>query len=385
MKRVLRHISWMILLLFASCTAEEIIEPADSEAMAKGGVVIDFKAGSEKTTRTTLTGSDHIQHVTYVRLYIFEGADPDSRCIASENVEWKQSVGTTARQKYMLQTKLTPEATYTLLAVGLDCRPGADGKADLTTNSAATYNLPGSIVAGTPAAPDGTPAVGGTLLGEAVAKLAAAKTQKDIAGSELFAGSSIIKAASNGTAMTTIDLWRRVAGVLGYFTNIPNGVTGIKLILYKDQFQDVPLMKRVGTDYGTTPLTGSTVLLDIPVSNEELQKETLTADDGSTYTKLPGTVLQAAYMLPLDAPPAGTGTLVLKTYKGDVEEKKYIVKAKLKNGALVNTFPIQANHFYTLGIKNATTDQPIDLGGTIDETVFIRVDGSWQADIDIPM
>ena len=104
-------------------------------------------------------------------------------------------------------------------------------------------------------------------------------------------------------------------------------------------------MKRTIGDHGTTPLSGSTVLLDIPVTADELQKETLTADDGTTYTKLPGSVLQAAYMLPVDAPSAGTGTFVLKTYKGDVEEKTYKVNAKLQNGALVNSFPILANHF----------------------------------------
>lgn len=383
---IVRHISWLILLLLmAACTTEEIIERNNGGETQGSGVVIDFQAGNEKKTRTTLTGSDSIQHVTYVHLYVFEGSDPASTCIGAENVEWRQPVGPTARQKYMMKIKLTPYETYTLLAVGLDCRLDADGKADLTTNSAATYGLPDGIVAGTPATPDGTPAVVGTSLSEAVARLTAAKTQADIAGSELFAGSVVIQAASDGTAMTTIDLWRRVAGVQGYFTNIPTGVTRIKLILYKEQYQDVPLMKRTVGDHGSTPLTGSTVLLDIPVTTDELQKETLTADDGTTYTKLPGSVLQSVYTLPLDAPPAGTGTLVLKTYKGDVEEKTYKVNAKLQNGMLVNSFPILANHFYTLGIKNSTIDEPIDLGGTIDETVFIRVDGSWQADVDIPM
>lgn len=369
---IVRHISWLFLLLLTACSTEEIIEREEGGSMQKGSVVVEFHAGNDKQTRTTLTGSDHIQHVTYVHLYIFKGSDPASPCIGAEDVEWRQPVGQTARQKYMLKTKLTPYETYTLLAVGLDCRLDADGNADLTTNSATTYGLPGSIVAGTP-------------LGDAVAKLTDAKGQDDIAGSELFAGSVVIEAASDGTAMTTVDLWRRVAGVQGYFTNIPTGVTCIKLILYKDQYLDVPLMKRTIGDHGTTPLSGSTVLLDIPVTTDELQKETLTADDGTTYTKLPGSVLQAAYMLPVDAPPAGTGTFVLKTYKGDVEEKTYKVNAKLQNGALVNSFPILANHFYTLGIKNSTTDEPIDLGGTIDETVFIRVDGSWQADVDIPM
>lgn len=383
---IVRHISWLILLLLtAACTTEEIIERDNGGETQGSDVVIDFQTGNEKKTRTTLTGSDPIQHVTYVHLYIFKGSDPASPCIGAENVEWRQPVGQTARQKYMLKTKLTPYETYTLLAVGLDCRLDADGNADLTTNSAATYGLPGSIVAETPSAPDGTPGVAGTPLGDAVAKLTDAKGQDDIAGSELFAGSVVIEAASDGTAMTTVDLWRRVAGVQGYFTNIPTGVTRIELILYKEQYLDVPLMKRTIGDHGTTPLSGSTVLLDIPVTTDELQKETLTADDGTTYTKLPGSVLQAAYMLPVDAPPAGTGTFVLKTYKGDVEEKTYKVNAKLQNGALVNSFPILANHFYTLGIKNGTTDEPIDLGGTIDETVFIRVDGSWQADVDIPM
>lgn len=366
--KVIYCILLFISMLLVSCTADEITVSDDSDE-----VTVVFKTDNGLSTRTTLAGSDNLQHVTYVHLYIFNGTTATSRCIASENANWKQSVGSTATQYYTLESKLpdlSGNTTYTFLAVGLDCKL-TNSKADLTTGSAGTYGLPGTIVAG-----NGTTT--GTTLSSAVARLADSKTQSDITISELFAGFREV-AVQRGKNTITIDLYRRVAGVLGYFTNIPNNVVDVKLVLYKSQYKNVPLRKKDISDYGTEVLTGSEVLLDFPVSNEILKQETIVAED-FTYTKLPGTVLKGAYMLPLNAT-TGQNTLLLKTYNSSgTVVRTYSVK--LENGT--TDFPIVANHFYSLGIKNTTTDVPIDLGGTIDGVV-IRVDGSWQADVNIPM
>ena len=74
-----------------------------------------------------------------------------------------------------------------------------------------------------------------------------------------------------------VDLWRRVAGVMGWFTNVPAQISGtnvsaIRISLYAQQNKQVPLLQRSQTpifkDYISSPLTsvsGGRVLVEIPV------------------------------------------------------------------------------------------------------------------------
>lgn len=383
MKDIRYAIAGFFLLLLSACTTHQSPYPDGDGEQGAGQVLIAFSAEPTVTTRTTLTGSDNLQHVTYVHLYIFKGNNSEARCIASENVEWMRPTGATASQIHWVRTRINyeEETVYTFLAVGLDCQR-KDSEIEFTTGSAGTYNLPGAIQSG-----DGLST--GTKLSEAYARLADGKGQTDIATSELFAGYVQSKVKNDAGNWFTIDLHRRVAGVLGYFVNIPTGVANIKLIANTPQYTAVPLLrpKDDTADYGDEntdrfPETaGSEIVLDIPVTEEELLKEVLTADDGSTYTKYPGTVLKAVYMLPMRSL-AGKSTFRLVTYDKDGAVLK-AYKVKLEDKVTAD-FPIQANRFYSLGIKNKDTDEPIDLGGT-DGKLIIRVDGSWQADVDIPM
>lgn len=101
-------------------------------------------------------------------------------------------------------------------------------------------------------------------------------------------------------------------------------------------------------------------------------------------------------MLPLPAPEntenteTCTFTLELVKEGGNVDSKNVVWETTepdtdgnmqtVKNKA----FAIEANHFYSIGSKDATTDDPYDLGGLEDEVV-IYVDGNWQAEVNIPM
>ena len=94
--------------------------------------------------------------------------------------------------------------------------------------------------------------------------------------SELFAGATVLTPNSYGT-QGNVDLWRRVAGVMGWFTNIPtqiggNTVSALRISLYTQQNKSVPLLQRQQTpvflDYINSPLnasTGGQILVEIPV------------------------------------------------------------------------------------------------------------------------
>ena len=184
-----------------------------------------------------------------------------------------------------------------------------------------------------------------------------------------------------------IDLHRRMAGVMAYLTNIPEGVTAIRLVAHQPQLTNVPLLPRED-DFGTAKMGEDKVVLEMEISEDILLSET--NEDG--LTKQTGSALRTAYMLPLPAPEnteTCTFTLELvgatknpirnvvwETTEPDTEGNMQTVKEK--------AFAIEANHFYSIGSKDATTDDPYDLGGLEDEVV-IYVDGNWQAEVNIPM
>ena len=353
-----------ILCILAMAALAACSTAADGDSDGNGELTIRFTA--TPPTRTTLTNSDPAQHVTYVQVYVFDGTSAGARCIASENVGWEQLTGTAASQYYTLKTRLALGMEYTIVAVGLDGSKTADSTVD---NSGNAYGLPDAIAIG-------------TTLGNTVASLAEGKTKGDLASTELFAGSATTVVSTAGNVVD-LTLSRSVAGVLAYFTNIPKDVTRIDLVLYANQRKNVPLTDIAAATYTAEEIEGSQVLLSIPVTNDILKGETVTDKDGNPIdSKLPGTVLQGAYLLPLPAPAdAATGTMTLKLYNGDSELKSYPVAQKESKE---QNFAIEANGIYTIGDKTATTDEPYDLGG--DEGLgddIIYVDGNWQVDVDI--
>lgn len=355
-----------ILCLLALATLGACQTGDDTNGQEENGQ-ITIKFTAEPLTRTTLASSDNVQHVKYVQVYVFEVTEASAVCVASENVDWKQlQPGGTVTQYYTLKQKLDDGKTYTILAVGLDNYKSEQEGAGYA------YGLPDAIKVG-------------TTLDDAKATLAEGRTAANMNKAELFAGSNRVTVKPGTNSITEITLKRRVAGVMAYFTNIPSDVERIQLKLYDNQYKDVPLIAQTSNDHGTEQLERSTVLLDIEVSQDILKQEVVYASDGTTVvgTKLPGTVLQGAYMLPMPAPESGyTLTLVQIKDGGKNQQENNLV---LSNPASVSTnFPIEANVFYTIGRKDAGHDEPYPLEDLSDGD-YIYVDGNWQADVDIPM
>lgn len=359
-----------ILCLLALATLGACQTGDDTNGQEENGQ-ITIKFTAEPLTRTTLASSDNVQHVKYVQVYVFDGTETSAVCVASENVGWKQlQPGGTVTQYYTLKQKLDDGKTYTILAVGLDNDNSEQEGAGYA------YGLPDAIKVG-------------TTLDDAKATLAEGRTAANMNKAELFAGSNTVTVLPGANRITEITLMRRVAGVMAYFTNIPSDVEEIQLILYKDQNKDVPLIAQKSNDYGTGgQLKGSTVLLDIEVNQDILKQEVVYASDRTTVvgTKLPGTVLQGAYMLPMPAPESGyTLTLVQINNRGETKQKNNLVLSNPASGSTgIKNFPIEANVFYTIGRKDADHDEPYPLEDLSDGD-YIYVDGNWQADVDIPM
>lgn len=381
----------ILTVLLISCSEEKIIPDTGK---GEGTVTLTFTAQSGAKTRTVLEGSENLQHVTEVFLYIFDATT--NQCTKVEQLYWphKQEdlkgdelLNHTLTRSYSLTLS---SGTYTFLAVG------TDNPLDETTNerlsdgigAGTTYNLPGTITVG-------------TSLADAKATLAAGKTKEDIARSELFAGWVPVTIKENDNAAIFINLYRRVAGVMGWFKNVPANTSKIQISLYTQQNKSGYLQKQEPEDnwpYGIKNPDNFKDYITDPVSTTEKEDKILVSIEVPATGMEATTVLsRGSYALPAAAPAMGDGkeyTLLIELIASDGTVSK-TMKAKMKEGddlyisptestGVIDMggpfrFPIVANRFYSIGSK----DEPVDVGGDGDDIV-ITVNPGWDEIIDIP-
>lgn len=216
----------------------------------------------------------------------------------------------------------------------------------------------------------------------------------------------------NETFNVGVTLNRTVAGILGYFKNIPTTVGGqaVKHVVVK------VVKKSTSAKLADRSATGEVVdgynIIDIDLSDATTGKnddgQDIFTSDGNQYSENGVTVvensfLKGAYSLPL-AVQNGEATLVVALTGADTNStlKTYAVKVEGVDGAAApgeagkefaeNTteFPLVANYFYSIGkkLKNNTTDgggddddDPIDL--TVEQEIVISVAAEWAHRIDL--
>ena len=379
------------LLLGASCSKEN--EPIQTVE----GVTVTIAAQSDLQTRTSLPVYDGdygnnirgVQHVTDVYLYIYEmdKAGTDGECKARFNVGWREYFGAnnlpneTAVMRYTFAYTFTVGKTYRLVAVGVDGATGQDNMPDYDgMNSKETYGLPESIQTGSKLIDPIT--------------LQEGKTPTDMAHSEFFTGYVDKPASESDKNIGEINLWRRVAGLQVCLNLIPKEVERVRILLYNSQNTQVKLLPSAPaasgiTDYITSPYGNDSF-------NEEgrvLMDKTFTKDD--LYLPEPGSGVVSdyaykcsltAFMLPVNIPDRElydytlVAEFVTTSMTGIVGSSKKVRLIKpwqnsdgldfedetdIGTGIIDDLdkylFPIEANHFYCLGIPS----KPIDCSGVL--------------------
>lgn len=366
--RVIRCILLCLPLFLGACSSDESGIPNKD---GKGTVTFSFKVESGIHTRTVLNGSESLQHVSAVYLYVFGGTTDDARYVMTKQIPWPAAsdADVNYRTATRTDTLALPEGEYTFLAVGLDDQSGA------------TYDLPGRIGSG-------------TTLANATAVLAVGKTKENMAASELFAGSATASVIQNGNAAVPIDLLRRVAGVMGWFTNIPSGTTEIQIALYTQQNKSAYLKAQAPGNSVPPGISNPVNFKDYitsPVSNLDAGKVLVSVNVPAGTG--PATILSGgSYVLPAAAPAVGDGSeysIRINLVSGGTVSKSlrtmlspgdtfYIPPTGTDTGAPFR-FPVVANHFYGIG----SPDLPVDLGGD-DEAIYIEINPNWSRLVDVP-
>lgn len=401
-----RYISLMGCLLLAACSAEDDAPTPTGQTPGEGGpgaVRVELAADGLLATRAVPGGTDNLQNVTDVYLYVYDAEG--KTLVWQADVQWDRPTGGTERDYYHIPAGvLTMGKEYTFVAVGMDeeakktyrleTAPQMEKGTDGFTVDWETFpdNWKDAAATDSP-----LPLADQMLQAAAVENEDGIESVKQrIAKSEILSGSATQTMVEGKYNKVEIDLQRRMAGVMAYLTNIPEGVTAIRLVAHQPQLTNVPLLPLVTGDFVSVPMDDEDkrVVLEMEIDEEYLLRET-NEDD---LTKQTGSALRTAYMLPLPAPKSTestesteTCTFTLELVKGENVDSKDVVWETTEPDTEGNmqpvkkkAFAIEANHFYSIGSKDATTDDPYDLGGLEDEVV-IYVDGNWQAEVNIPM
>lgn len=384
-------------VLAVSCSKEEGL--ADQPETDSGFDLVFAAQGEDLTlSRTTLQGPEALQHVSTVYLYIFEGTDTDAPCVAVEDVDWPywenaQNGLNTLEYKYRVKyPAFDAEKEYTFVAIGLDNTKTAS-ETKKVDNSMKTYGF--TLQA--------TNNPIGTKLGALKVAVQTGCTRTDIAQSEWFAGSLVLTGEQILTAKAeTLNLYRRVAGVMGYFKDIPKGVEKLQICLYQPQNKEAWVLPRptengVFMDYVESPAVGSDadiwkVLVEIDLESGIEGSGVSSFYEGGSYV-LPASASttdeETTLCLKLIGNKGNT-TLIREIYqqtayapvqaglsRGETDEGTGIIGGEDDSQGPDDEeykyhYPIIANHFYSIGTK----DNPVSLADNGE--IFVIINAGWD-------
>lgn len=355
-------------MMFSACSNDDNLSEIASNGEARPvELSMNFTVSSGAKTRAgrPLYSSEALQQVNNLQLYIFK----DGKFEKSVKIDAFNNQTSQGDESHTY--KFTPQlenGQYQFLAVGLE-----EDQAYKALNFAK----------------------GTTTLDEAALEL---NDSKDAA--EVFAGVSAQHTVSDDTKSLTasVTLNRTVAGVLGYFKNIPYEVAkddAMKRVM-KVCVELINKGTAANLKDNTTKTNAGTTYKMLTIDLKDKQKD----GDNNWYkneanSANPATVansfLAGGYVLPFNKT-VGQPTFKVVLYgDGDVALKTYKVQVE---GSTDTELDVHANHFYSLGHKSKDNfteggggeedkDDPIDLSK--DQVITITVNADWETIHDLEL
>lgn len=342
------------LFVFAACSNEDnpVVQPESENGRVTFELSAVDKLSDGISTRTPVYSQEASQHVTNVSIYAFQlqtGGSAYTYVKTYTVSGW--SDGTAFMRFPVPDGDKLPAGTYKFLAVG---RNASDQFTVTAPTSSTNYS-------------------------DMLASITATGQE-----SEIFSGSADATLTDQG-ARVSIEMTRKVAGILGYFKNVPQQLNGSTVqflrLSVSNSNQKVNLTTGVGIN--TTPTSYN--IMNIDLSGQAVANGVFTGNDlsGQGVVKVANSQLGGAFYMPVSGV-----TMTLGLYDaGGVAIKEWTVKDSSNGNA--TTFDILANHFYSLGIKGATgstdggtpgtpgdDDNPVDL--LTDQNIVLTISPAWS-------
>lgn len=334
--------------LFA-CTDNET--PSNDDKNATGKLQFEITAITQAdngvSTKTPLYSQEATQHVTRVTVYAFLDNGTDFEYIQTFEVTgWTD--GTDSLVYTVPDANELTAGNYKFLAIG--------------------RNETDNFTVTTPTA--------GTLFEDIYASVTASGNE-----SEIFAGSAETLIFEEG-GRVSINMTRKVAGILGYFKNIPAVLDGSTISSLRLTINSTNQEVNLTDSTGGAPFGTSYELINIDLSTQAVVNGIYVGNPFPLgVSKVPNSQLAGTYLIPT----MGI-SMVLGLYDASGNE----VRTWNVSDGTSTVFDILANNFYTLGTKlrtDVTTgddpddpgddDNPIDL--LTDETITITISPEWTA------
>lgn len=364
------------LLTFSACSNDDAFNEDETNVTAgetrNVELTFNFSVNSGEQTRggRPLYSSEALQQVNEMKVYVFK--ESGDNYVYSEEITDDGNFGFnnitavgTESHSYTLTDKLA-DGTYKFLAVGYE-----NGYGNTFEELTMTPNT--------------------TKLSDLLLELKDGQN-----ADEVFSGVSedVTVSATSTSFNVGVELNRVVAGILGYFKNVPYEIeNGGKMVQVKHVLVNVV---KKGTSAKLADRTANGVedkytIIDIDMNGYSKDGDNnwyhVDAQSGGAVATVANSVLKGAYSLPIAAVTDNNTLEVVLT--GD--DRSTVLKTfKVKDGDS-SDFAINANHFYSLGQKKTDddtnggnpdpgtnpddNDDPIDLSK--DQIITITVNAAW--------
>ena len=343
----------MSMVMFA-CSKDDENAPGaggNGEASITFGVSAVNELENGMGTRAPLYSQEAVQKVTDVNVYAFKNNGTDYVYQATYNIpNW--TAGTSTKIYQVPSASMAPLGDYKFLAIGRDA------------------NDPYTLPALTPA----------TKFQDMEATVSASGNE-----TEIFSGYTPVLLTAPGT-FVNITMVRAVAGVLGYFKNVPAMINGtpVKYLRLSVSNSNQKVNLTTGAGINTTPAAFNIINLDL--SGQTVSNNVYTGNDLSEQgvTKLPNSQLAGSFYIPV-----GSISMTLGLYDASNNPLKTWVVVSLG----LPLFDILPNHFYSLGMKTYAgtttgdpslptnpadpTDDDVAIDLTTDQTIIITIVPNW--------
>ena len=392
-------------IALGSCSDSEPLLSGSEPESAPYSISISVESNSGQTTRTSVADPDGAlngkQHVTRVQLYILkELADGDYEFVATEDIKWNYLEGAmqgldSRRKSYRTRYQGYEDDTYyKFIAFGFD---------DTYTGTAANPLFDNANSVKAFGAPDEIIGNDSKLSDKDYLSLRDGVDVNVLNKSEMFAGSqtylgSELKGSKkdNDDQPRTIELYRRVAGVIGYFKKLPKEIEGrevasVVVRTCRPQNTQTYFLPKLPVEYSTPEAVPDNLYKDYITSPSKESDSDIIARYDVNREAFESNFTLSAYLLPMaGSEEKGISTLYLDILdeEGNILTRRYILYSPNTpdNGTRSGTgiiddapdntlthYPIRANQLYRMGTDN----DRIDLSG---ETAYITImiDPVWD-------
>lgn len=338
------------MAMLASCSDSDDSVPPVVEPNA--ALTFELSAVSELqgATRSPVYSQAASQQVTRVSIHAFKNDGTGSYKFKKTYNVTGWTAGTTFKRYEVAANDTVAPGDYKFLAVGRDA-------SDMFTIAA--------------------PVVNTTTFESVMATIAASGNE-----SEIFSGSTLATVTPEGGTRISIEMARKVAGILGYFKNIPQMINGTTVQFLRLSVTNSSLGVNLSNGVGMNATGTAYNIINIDLSSQGVTGGIYNGNDLSSQgvVKVAMSQLGGSFFMPVSGV-----SMILGLYDVNGNALK---SWNVMDGSATN-MSIMANHFYSLGVKRAvgdTTgggtpdpgddDAPIDL--LTDQSIVITINPAWD-------